>query len=221
LIHNNKSYKSLRTDLLQFVESPKSLLDVGCNEGILGLYIKENIHENIHVSGIDYNPKTISIAKKRLDIAEVVNLNNQQEIGSFLKKCPKYDHIIFGDILEHLTHPLEALDILSKQLLPNGKMIISIPNTNHYSSLLNFFSLKWPRNERGIYDKTHLRIFMLRNINELAPNGFKVQKIKRKYRLFESRSTILDKAIAYPLNFIPYFRECYFKVIPKKPHWLP
>jgi 2-polyprenyl-3-methyl-5-hydroxy-6-metoxy-1,4-benzoquinol methylase len=207
LIHNNKSYKSLRTDLLQFVESPKSLLDVGCNEGILGLYIKENIHENIHVSGIDYNPKTISIAKKRLDIAEVVNLNNQQEIGSFLKKCPKYDHIIFGDILEHLTHPLEALDILSKQLLPNGKMIISIPNTNHYSSLLNFFSLKWPRNERGIYDKTHLRIFMLRNINELAPNGFKVQKIKRKYRLFESRSTILDKAIAYPLNFIPYFRE--------------
>lgn len=207
MIHNNKSYKSLRTDLIQFVESPKSILDVGCNEGILGLYVKENIHEDIHVSGIDYNPKTIAIAKKRLDIAEVVNLNNQEDIHDFLKKCPDYDHIIFGDVLEHLTHPLEALEILSKKLLPNGEMIISIPNTNHYSSLLNFFSLKWPRNERGIYDKTHLRIFMLRNIQELAPQGFKVTKIKRKYRLFESRSSILDKAIAYPLNLLPYFRE--------------
>ena len=85
MIHNNKSYKSLRSDLLKFVESPKSILDVGCNEGILGLYVKENIHEDIHVSGIDYNPKTIAIAKKRLDIAEVVNLNNQQDIHDFLK----------------------------------------------------------------------------------------------------------------------------------------
>ena len=48
MIHNNKSYKSLRVDLLQLVASPKSILDVGCNEGILGLYIKENIHEDIH-----------------------------------------------------------------------------------------------------------------------------------------------------------------------------
>lgn len=207
MIHNNKSYKSLRVDLLQLVASPKSILDVGCNEGILGLYLKENIHEDIHVSGVDYNPQTIAIAKKRIDIAEVVNLNNLKEISDFLKKCPNYDHIILGDVLEHLTHPLEVLNILSKQLTPDGKMIISLPNTNHYTSLLNFFSLKWPRNERGIYDKTHLHIYMLRNLKELAPDGFKIKKIKRKYRIFESTSSILDKAIAYPLNLIPYFRE--------------
>jgi len=207
LIHNNKSYKSLRSDLLKFVKSPKSILDVGCNEGILGLYVKENIHEDIHVSGIDYNPKTIAIAKKRLDIAEVVNLNNQQDIHDFLKKCPNYDHIILGDVLEHLTHPLEVLNTLSSQLSQNGKMIISLPNTNHYTTLLNFFLLKWPRNKRGIYDKTHLQIYMLRNLSELAPDGFKITNIKRKYRLFESRSTILDKAIAYPLNLLVYFRE--------------
>lgn len=207
MIHNNKSYKSLRTDLLPFVSNPKSILDVGCNEGILGLYIKEKISPDIHVSGVDYNPKTIAIAKKRLDIAEVIDLNIPEDIQNFLKKCPKYDHMILGDVLEHLTDPTMALEQLAKHLTPSGKIIISIPNTNHYSSLLNFFSLKWPRNERGIYDKTHLRIFMLRNIQELAPNGLKVEKIKRKYRLFESRSTILDKAIAYPLNLIPYFRE--------------
>jgi len=207
LIHNNKSYKSLRTDLLPFVSNPKSILDVGCNEGILGLYIKEKISPDIHVSGVDYNPKTIAIAKKRLDIAEVIDLNITEDIQNFLKKCPKYDHMILGDVLEHLKDPTMALEQLAKHLTPSGKIIISIPNTNHYSSLLNFFSLKWPRNERGIYDKTHLRIFMLRNIQELAPNGLKVEKIKRKYRLFESRSTILDKAIAYPLNLIPYFRE--------------
>lgn len=207
MIHNNKSYKSLRTDLLQFVDNPKSILDVGCNEGVLGLYIKENISKEIHVSGVDYNPSTIEVAKKRLDIAEILDLNNQRETESFLKKCPSFDHIILGDVLEHLINPIQTLNQLSKKLTENGKFIISLPNTNHYSSIFHFFSLKWPRNDRGIFDKTHVHLYMLRNLKELAPDGFFIKKIKRKYRLKESSSSILDKIIAIPLDYIPYFRE--------------
>ena len=66
-------------------------------------------------------------------------------------------------------------------------VISSIPNVRHYSTVVSLlFKRYWPYRERGIHDKTHLRFFTLRNIQEMFfAAGFKIIQIKRKYRIIE------------------------------------
>lgn len=205
-MHDNNSYKGARIDLLAYVNKKcKNILDFGCNEGASGQYVKKYISHEIIVDGIDYNPKAISKATQFLDRAKVVDCDNILKLQTFLKTTT-YDHIIIGDVLEHLKYPVEVMNLLIKHLSEEGTIIISIPNSSFYLSLIYIFKRRWPRNPRGVYDKTHLRLYMLHNLIELAPVNSEFKLLKRKIRAFD-KGTKLDKPLKYTLGAIPYLRD--------------
>lgn len=164
----NKSYIGLRKDLLKFINgSNLVVLDVGCATGINGKYLKDN---NIakDVVGVEYDTSMANVASESIDTVfcgDLNDINFRKEIQNFKKN---YDYIIFGDILEHLLDPIQVLGDFKDLLSINGKVIISVPNIGHLELFIQvFIKGKWPQNERGIFDKTHLRWFTYTNVIEM------------------------------------------------------
>lgn len=71
-----------------------------------------------------------------------------------------FDCLMFADVLEHLVDPWRCLSLALQRLAPGGCVIVSLPNVRHVSVLWGiFFMGTFPRRDRGIFDRTHLRWF--------------------------------------------------------------
>ncbi len=203
--HDSDAYKGARHDLMRHMKSPKKVLDIGCNTGATGSLINKTFGTEVKVWGIDYNPNVINEATKKLHHASVVNLNDSNEFKTYLNQ-KSFDTILMGDVLEHVLDPKNIIKIAVDHLGPKGQIIISLPNSGFYTTIWHFFMQRWPRNKRGLYDKTHLHLYFRNNLNELAPKGYRTTIVERKYRWLESRGSRFDFLLKI-FNYIPYFRN--------------
>lgn len=181
----NPSYIGIRNDILTLIpDNISNVLDIGCSTGASGEQIQRR-NNNVKVVGIEFDEEMAKIAKEKLDKVIVENIENISLEDYF---SPNYfDCIIFADILEHLKDPWEILKNSAKFLNDRGVVIASIPNVKHYSTIINLLLRgNWPYRNRGIHDKTHLRFFTLRNINELFQYAnLNIERIERNYRIIE------------------------------------
>ena len=131
----------------------KTVLDIGCSQGISSLLLAKR---GFNVIGIDINPAAIEFAEN-----EKLNLTKEEQkkisfkcidLNSFVIKSKKsFDNIILGEVIEHYANPLQILDEATKLLNKNGQLILTTP-----------FGLK-PNDD-------HKSIFFPSNIVELIPN---------------------------------------------------
>ena len=88
--------------------------------------------------------------------------------------CGQYDYILFGDVLEHLQDPVPALRMAIVALAPGGKVFISVPNAGWIGSALSIINQRFPRDESGHFDKTHLRFYTRETLKDtLLEAGYK------------------------------------------------
>ena len=181
----NNSYIAPRDDIINLIPgNSKRILDVGCSIGTVGEQIKKR-NNDAKVTGIELNETMAEIAKGKLDQVIIGNIE-EIDLASYFHKG-EFDCMIFGDILEHLIDPWSLMERIIGYLSIDGLVISSIPNIRHYETIFNLlFRGYWPYRERGIHDKSHLRFFTFKNIEELfTNNGLMVHEIERKYRIIE------------------------------------
>lgn len=99
-----------------------NLLDVGCGNGSF-LKAFNNDYTNWEMTGLELDDKNKSIVEsikgvKKLHVGEVDTLDE------------KYDLIVLIHALEHITEPVEILQILKKKLKPGGFLFIEVPDLN-------------------------------------------------------------------------------------------
>jgi len=180
----NQSYTGVRLDLFQFLDSKyDNVLDVGCATGTNAKYLKEK-GIAIRVTGIEFDAAMSEIAKLNNDQFFCGDLNDKSFREMVIHDSPKYDLIIFGDILEHLIDPWSVLKEFSETLSEKGLVLISLPNIQHIELFIQvFIKGKWPLNPRGIFDKTHLRWFTYKNLVELIElSGLAIKHYEPTYR---------------------------------------
>lgn len=190
----NSSYVGLRPDILKLVEGKDlRILDIGCATGTNGIWIKKNLNVELLV-GLEIDTEMAEVAKKSYDEVYNVDIETANIDITFLNYS--FDYVILGDILEHLKDPWNILLQVKTILKQNGKAIISVPNIQHIETFIQVYMKgKWAYNERGIFDKTHIRFFTLKNIEDLVSfAGLKVEKVSRNFRF---RDRIGSK---YPLK---------------------
>jgi 2-polyprenyl-3-methyl-5-hydroxy-6-metoxy-1,4-benzoquinol methylase len=104
-------------------------------------------------------------------------------------------------VLEHLRDPWAVLRAAAGLLEPGGTAVVSLPNVRYWET---FWQLAvrntWPTRSQGIFDRTHLRWFTLRDAwNLLDEAGLTVERVERVYRLkpvgsrFDQRLGVLDR----------------------------
>lgn len=214
-VNFHPSYIGPRNDIIKYIpDKSNKILDIGCSIGTLGKQIKQK--RDVEVIGVEIDKDMASVAQKCLDKVITADI----ETLSFDAYFPSmyFDCVILADVIEHLKDPWSLLKNVSCILSSNGLVIASIPNIRHYSTIINLVMKgHWPYRDRGIHDKTHLRFFTWKNIQELfSGSGLRISEVERKYRLLERphRYNKYSKFFAFP--FIKEFLTFQYIVIAKK-----
>jgi len=175
---NLENKNSSHTLIVELVGYDKHVLDVGCSTGYLAEVL---LKRGCRVTGIEIDPKAARRAEEyceRVMVGDVESLDLGEELdeGSF-------DVIIFGDVLEHLKDPLQALRRLESFLGPRGYVVASIPNIAHGSVRLALMQGKFRYHSLGLLDSTHLRFFTRESLEQLFKDaGFLITELRRTTR---------------------------------------
>lgn len=168
-------FGSERYEMIEFIPSEtKNLLEVGCGEGCFGARLKQL--KNIKVTGIEPDQHASKAASLVLD--RVLNLDIDAGISELLDS--KFDCIVFNDVLEHLIDPWDSLQRIITLLTPSGFIVSSIPNIRYMPAFKDFvIHGNWRYQRDGVMDRTHLRFFTKRSINDLfSLAGYEVTKLQ-------------------------------------------
>ena len=114
--------------IADLIKKNTRVLDVGCDEGILMNFLKEN--KNVDIRGIE-------ISKEKVQICIAKGLTVIEGNAEFdLKQFPNdsFDYVVLGQTLQAFINP----EIVINELLRVGKKaIITIPNFGHWKVRLN------------------------------------------------------------------------------------
>lgn len=217
----HKSYNGARVDLLEldyFCFDNKTILDIGCYQGANAKYLKEK-YDNVTYIGLEGNAEAISNVYPEVDAIYQANFDNMN--FSILDNID-IDFIILGDVLEHLKEPDQFLIQIKQIIHQDTLLIVSIPNIQYYETFLQLLLENFPRRERGVFDKTHLRWFTYKEFKRMVESDYEIIKFSRSFRLVDGNCcAFLNKFNKYlkPLFFLfaPFFTyQMYFSLKKKK-----
>jgi 2-polyprenyl-3-methyl-5-hydroxy-6-metoxy-1,4-benzoquinol methylase len=166
---------------------------VGCGEGQTLEMLRG---KNLCTETVGIELFSAAADKARGRIGEVYCLDVEKD--NLPDKLGKFELILLLDVLEHLVDPWSTLNKLKNEYLAdNGKIIISLPNAQHFSLVLPLLFGRFNYVERGVLDKTHLRFFTGSSATDLLTSA--------SLKIDASKRTSLDIGLnSGKLNFLTF-----------------
>jgi methionine biosynthesis protein MetW len=142
----------------------RRVLDLGCALGAVGEALKRE--RGVEVVGVEADPDFAAAAIGRLD--RVIEQDIEEFVASAGPDLGRFDCLVAADSLEHVRDPWAVLAGAVELLEAHGSAVVSLPNVRFFET---FWQLgvrgTWPRRDQGIFDRSHLRWFTLRDAREL------------------------------------------------------
>lgn len=210
-MHNNY-YLGKRPEVFELIQAhapaPQKILEIGCGNG----GFRENFPKNVEYWGVETHTPAAKNAEK--SFSRVFNCSYEDAESSIPDGY--FDIIICNDVIEHINDHVGTLSLLKKKLNNNGCIAGSIPNVRYFENLLLLLLHKnWKYTDEGILDRTHLRFFTEKSINEtLVFCGYNIQniqginplRIKLKLRSWQSiKRFLLFRILGKDTRFLQFF----------------
>ncbi len=138
------------------------ILDVGTAYGYLGKVLRDEGFT--HVDGLEQDAAHVEAARK----VYTTVIEHDLDLPEKWPLSERYDMIICADVLEHLRDPWRTLNWLVGALAPGGRLFISVPNSGHWWIRLNVLVGRFPVEDRGLFDRGHLRFFTWATLKQLT-----------------------------------------------------
>jgi 2-polyprenyl-3-methyl-5-hydroxy-6-metoxy-1,4-benzoquinol methylase len=150
-------YETGRPDIQEHVPvAARTILELGCSGGALGAALKAR--QGAAIVGVEIDPDYAREAEQRLDRV-IVGDAGAFATGDAPPEAP-FDCLVAADVLEHLADPWATLRGAVAMLAPGATVVVSLPNVLFWGALLRVVrTRRWPREDQGIFDRTHLRWF--------------------------------------------------------------
>jgi len=130
------------------------VLECGCATGFLSRLIAENGGPDL--VGIELDPAAAEEAARHCRRVVVADLRDP---GWAAQVGERFDLVIFGDVLEHLSDPAATLRAAGAVLAPEGRLLVSLPNVAHWTIRAKLLLGRFDYRPTGIMDVTHLRFY--------------------------------------------------------------
>ena len=142
--------------------SGRDALDVGCGSGFLAARVASLGYRVVGIDAYDS-----AEARRGCDEFQICDI--EQTFG--IDKGRQFDLIVLADVLEHTRNPEEVLLRARQHLRPGGRLLVSTGNVAHLYVRLALLCGSFTYTERGILDKTHVRLFTRRTLRRLFERG--------------------------------------------------
>jgi SAM-dependent methyltransferase len=147
----------------------RAVIDVGDGEGLLSRPLLERGYRVACVA----LPGSVSATMPAG--VEVVEADLNRELPALERDL---SFALCGDVLEHLVDPEETLRWLGAALAPDGRLVASLPNSAHWFVRLNVLLGRFPEDDKGLFDRTHLHFYAWSNWKALLErSGFVAERV--------------------------------------------
>lgn len=147
----------------------RRVLDLGCGQGHLSRILAGRGFE---VAGVERAGGYDASAAGGVRIVEGDLEQGIPDAGGL------FDLVVCGDILEHLKEPGRLLDQIATLLGPGGRLIASLPNSGNLYFRLTVALGRFPQEDRGLFDRTHLHFYTWDGWERLlGEHGFEVESV--------------------------------------------
>jgi 2-polyprenyl-3-methyl-5-hydroxy-6-metoxy-1,4-benzoquinol methylase len=179
-VRREHGYETARPDVQALIPTTaQRILELGCSTGALGAALR--VRNGAFVLGVEIDPEYARQAERRLDRVVVANAETFLEQGE-PGEAP-FDCLVGADVFEHMSDPWAALKRGTDLLVPGATVVVSLPNVLHWPGLWRvIIGGRWPRDDVGVFDRTHLRWFTMRDaIDLLEGTGLCVSTVSPNY----------------------------------------
>jgi SAM-dependent methyltransferase len=149
-----------------------SVLDVGCSRGATAASLR---HRGVRfIAGIEPDSEDAAAASNAYDRVVCARLEEVSE-----DFAGRFDAVLFGDVLEHLEDPSEALVRVRPWLTSDGVVVASVPNLGHWAVVDDLLRGRFDYVPYSILSGTHVRFFTRRTLEDLFEAcGYRVRSIE-------------------------------------------
>lgn len=151
-------------NVVRLVGENKQVLEIGCGPGSITKILKDQ--NGCKVTGLELDPEAIEKVTPYCTQVFQADLNSS-DWPNLLANSGKFDAIVAADVLEHLYDPWNTLKRMVPLLKPDGYLVISLPHVGHSAVMSCLFNGNFQYSNWGLLDKTHIRFFCLKNIEDL------------------------------------------------------
>lgn len=157
--------------VVRMVGTGKSVLEIGAGPGSITKLLT-SVSE-CRVTALDIDAESIKKLAPYCEHAYQADLNDRTWPN--VLNSAKYEVLVAADVLEHVYDPLLVLQTMKGLLNQVGYMVISIPHAGHSVIHACLLDEDFDYQESGLLDKTHIRFFGIKNIQNLFENaGMKI-----------------------------------------------
>ena len=149
--------------VVRMVGKEQRVLEVGSGPGSITKQLKEVSH--CKVTALEIDPVAVELVKPFCEAVHSADLNSA-DWGLILAN-DKFDVVLAADVLEHVYDPLAVLKTMTSLIKPDGRVILSLPHVGHIAIATCLLLEDFEYRDWGLLDKTHIRFFGLKNIQDL------------------------------------------------------
>ena len=192
-----------QSTIIKWVTPSSRVLEFGPANGRLTRYLKEEKKCEVTIVEYDYSS---GVEAKKYAKEAFIGPERGDAQKNYWRHTKKFDYIIFADVLEHLIDPYDVLCEAKRHLMPNGEILISVPNLAHNSIIIDLINDNFDYQETGLLDRTHVHFFTYKTIVEM------IQKvglcIKDEVPIY---SAVGANEIQSSYNDVPYYIESFLR----------
>lgn len=158
--------------VVRMVGADKRILEIGAGPGSITRLLKS--HNNCQVTAIELDDEAIAKLSEFCEKVYQCDLNDPLW-PSVVSEHGKFDVVIAADVLEHLYDPWATLQNMKTILEESGHIVVSLPHVGHSAVIACQLNADFAYQEWGLLDKTHIRFFGIKNIQNLFKSaGLKI-----------------------------------------------
>jgi 2-polyprenyl-3-methyl-5-hydroxy-6-metoxy-1,4-benzoquinol methylase len=158
--------------ILDEVRDGSRVLDVGCASGYVASLLAAR---GCEVVGFEHDPGPAELARAHCSEVHVGDIQDPADRAALPRAA--FDFVLFGDVLEHLADPWEALRFAHELLASGGRAVVSLPNVAAWPVRLGLLAGRFDYADFGLLDRTHLRFFTRAAAHALVRDaGFTVER---------------------------------------------
>lgn len=150
--------------IIRLVGKNKKVLEIGAGPGSITKHLVQA--GDCEVTALEIDDDAIKKLSQFTNKIYSANLNEGSWPSLLVEDSP-FDVIVAGDVLEHLYEPWNTLSLVKGLLAKEGYIVISLPHVAHNAIIACLLSEDFQYRDWGLLDRTHIRFFGLKNIQQL------------------------------------------------------